>query len=454
MRCICIAAKSSCTTLADKSLKFLRRNRIQNLIVEDPDHLLGVIFPTLYQIAREHWHRNLQLEALNVMNSLVCLVPQQFTKAAAQFKQDVLTECRRKEMKKNLWDSIAQIAIDNDQTIDAESVNSEFTAFYGIHKPVPEYLLRARQKALEKPNEKTQKSQIVLEVNGVEQVEDYDSVDSNIDSNRNSYENEIDDEALLDSQQKKIKRRNSNNDLIQKSKHHHKHQNFSRFKSKDLFDCNRDSPLSDGEKVNSFYENEEKMSNYSNDFSAPSILQQQDINQINSSNLQKNQNSFKSFDDSSMNTNQSNNQNPSNLHKTENGFNSLGDYQPSTNYNQSNIQNTSYLHKTQDSFKSFGDYMPSMNTTQSNNQNFSNLHQTQDSFNSFGDYMPSMNINQGNNQKSFNINQDHVFHMDNHHNIGETFKPMDDFMPTMSTSQDNGGLQQNQTFQLETIQED
>lgn len=144
MRCICISAESSCTTLANKALKFMLNNRIQNLIVEMPEKILSIIFPTLFRIAREHWQRNLQLNALNVMNALVELVPIFFTQAAAKFKDDVLAETHRKEQKKKMWEYVAQIAIENDHSIDAEAVNCEFSDFYGEGKTLPKYLLQAR----------------------------------------------------------------------------------------------------------------------------------------------------------------------------------------------------------------------------------------------------------------------------------------------------------------------
>ncbi|OHT08583.1 phosphoprotein phosphatase [Tritrichomonas foetus] len=134
LRCVSIAAESPCTTLADKALKFMLNNSILNAVSNNPDHLLEIIFPPLFRVARSHWQRNLQLCALNVMNALVDLVPENFKKAAVNFKQTVISEAHRKVLKRNFWDMVAKVAVSNYSTIDTDYVNKELSDFFGDNR--------------------------------------------------------------------------------------------------------------------------------------------------------------------------------------------------------------------------------------------------------------------------------------------------------------------------------
>ncbi|OHS98842.1 protein phosphatase 2A, regulatory subunit [Tritrichomonas foetus] len=135
--CVLIAAESPCMTLADKALKFMLNNRVQNLIVENPDTLLNIIFPPLFRVACSHWQRSLQLNALNVMNTFMELCPDAFRRAAERFKASTMMENARKMQKKGLWDSVALVASQNDRSINSENVNLELTAFFGVNRYIP-----------------------------------------------------------------------------------------------------------------------------------------------------------------------------------------------------------------------------------------------------------------------------------------------------------------------------
>lgn len=131
---ITIAAESPCTTLADKALKFLSNNTIQNMIVENAEPLLDILFPPLFRITCGHWQKTLQLAALKEMNCLMELVPEEFKAAAETYKENSLYEKTRKMRKKNLWEDVAKVAAKNFNTIDSEEVDEELTAFFGIHE--------------------------------------------------------------------------------------------------------------------------------------------------------------------------------------------------------------------------------------------------------------------------------------------------------------------------------
>lgn len=132
LSCVAIAAESPGMRLADKALTFLLNNRIQNMIVENPEPLLNILFPALFRVARGHWEKSVQLKALNVMNTLMELSPSVFRKVAEEFKQTSLMERARKRQKKSLWDAVTQVAAANDVTLDTATITEELTAFYGV----------------------------------------------------------------------------------------------------------------------------------------------------------------------------------------------------------------------------------------------------------------------------------------------------------------------------------
>lgn len=131
LECITFAAESPSMTLAEKALNFLKNERIKNAITENPNELMSMIFPTLFRVAREHWHKNVQLIALQVMNILMELDPVAFKASANEFKQKTMVEGTKKEKKKILWQKVASKAIKNDNTIDEASVQADMVAYFG-----------------------------------------------------------------------------------------------------------------------------------------------------------------------------------------------------------------------------------------------------------------------------------------------------------------------------------
>ena len=103
LNCVSIAVESPCMTLSEKALKFIQNNCIQNMIVENPDPLLEIIFPPLFRVTCSHWQKSLQVLALNVMNTLMELTPDAFKRAAEQFKTNSLLAKKRKIHKYNKW---------------------------------------------------------------------------------------------------------------------------------------------------------------------------------------------------------------------------------------------------------------------------------------------------------------------------------------------------------------
>ncbi|KAH0792659.1 serine/threonine-protein phosphatase 2A 56 kDa regulatory subunit epsilon isoform [Histomonas meleagridis] len=128
--CVSIAAESPSMNLAGKALNFLLDNKIKNFIVEQPHLLLGIVFPALFRVARGHWHRNVQVTALNVMNTLMELDPESFKQVALEFKMSSLNEKYTKQMKLKLWKSVVKVASKNDDSFDPKAVKAEISNFY------------------------------------------------------------------------------------------------------------------------------------------------------------------------------------------------------------------------------------------------------------------------------------------------------------------------------------
>ncbi|KAK8878554.1 hypothetical protein M9Y10_005334 [Tritrichomonas musculus] len=137
LNCVSIAVESPCTTLSEKALKFLQNNSIQNMIVEDPDPLLEIIFPPLFRVTCSHWQKTLQVAALNVMNTLMELTPDAFKKAAEQFKTNSLLTKKNKIHKYNLWIDVLEAGAMNDSSIDIDVVAEGIKEFYSSDKRPP-----------------------------------------------------------------------------------------------------------------------------------------------------------------------------------------------------------------------------------------------------------------------------------------------------------------------------
>lgn len=135
MECVCFAAESPSMTLAEKALLFMINPRVQVSIAEKPYELISQVFPSLFRAAREHWHRNCQTKALEVMNTLMELNPTAFEKVASQFKAQVRTYIDKMRSKKFLWECIAAKAVKNDAEIDPLAVKKDMNAYFGIGRP-------------------------------------------------------------------------------------------------------------------------------------------------------------------------------------------------------------------------------------------------------------------------------------------------------------------------------
>ena len=129
---VAFAAESSSMTLAEKALGFLQNNRIKVAISHNPEPLMKKLFPSLYRVAKDHWHRNVQLLALQVMNSLMLLDQQAFKKVTADFKATMMAEAIDKSNKKKLWLEIANIAFRKDPRIIPDVVQRDMDAYFGV----------------------------------------------------------------------------------------------------------------------------------------------------------------------------------------------------------------------------------------------------------------------------------------------------------------------------------
>lgn len=132
--CVSIAVESPCMTLSEKALKFLQNNSIQNLIVEDPDPLLAIIFPPIFRVTCGHWQKNVQVSALNVMNTLMELTPDGFKRAAEQFKTNSILSKTRKIQKYNMWIDVLEVSAMKDSSIDVDVVAEGIKEFYNTEK--------------------------------------------------------------------------------------------------------------------------------------------------------------------------------------------------------------------------------------------------------------------------------------------------------------------------------
>ena len=129
---ITFAAESSSMTLAEKALNFLQNNRIKVAISHNPEKLMKILFPTLYRVAKDHWHRNVQLIALQVMNSMMLLDQIVFKKVTSEFRASMMAEQVEKSNKKKLWLEIAEIALQKDPKIVRENVEHDMDAYFGM----------------------------------------------------------------------------------------------------------------------------------------------------------------------------------------------------------------------------------------------------------------------------------------------------------------------------------
>jgi len=134
LECVSIAAESPSMTLAEKALKFMINQRVQASIIAKPTELITQVFPSLFRVAREHWHRNVQVTALTVMNTLMELNIEAFKSVAEQFKEKSYSESSVKEQKKTFWDQIVQQAIQKDPSIDSSIVDRDMDSYFGFSK--------------------------------------------------------------------------------------------------------------------------------------------------------------------------------------------------------------------------------------------------------------------------------------------------------------------------------
>lgn len=134
MERVAFAAESPSMTLSEKALGFMLNPRVQVAITEQPEQLIRTMFPALFRVAREHWHRNVQVKALEVMNALMELSPDVFRMVAAEFKQKAIAEFERKRAKKAFWEQVAAMASANDETISPETVEKDMMAYFGAQR--------------------------------------------------------------------------------------------------------------------------------------------------------------------------------------------------------------------------------------------------------------------------------------------------------------------------------
>lgn len=96
--------------MAERALFFWNNDHIGNLIKQNRNLILPIIFPALEKNARDHWSQAVHGLTLNVRKIFYDLDPELFDECLLKFKEDESKEDETKARREATWKRLEELA--------------------------------------------------------------------------------------------------------------------------------------------------------------------------------------------------------------------------------------------------------------------------------------------------------------------------------------------------------
>lgn len=110
--------------VAERALYFWNNEYIMSLIEENNHVIMGIMFPALYRISKEHWNQTIVALVYNVLKTFMEMNSKLFDDLTASYKSERQKEKKREKERDELWKKLSELEIERRNTLTATSNNA------------------------------------------------------------------------------------------------------------------------------------------------------------------------------------------------------------------------------------------------------------------------------------------------------------------------------------------
>ncbi|XP_076463741.1 serine/threonine-protein phosphatase 2A 56 kDa regulatory subunit epsilon isoform-like isoform X2 [Babylonia areolata] len=99
--------------VAERALYFWNNEYIMNLIEENSNTVLPIMFPSLYRISKEHWNQTIVALVYNVLKTFMEMNSKLFDELTSNYKAERQKEKKREKDREELWKRLDRLELNN-----------------------------------------------------------------------------------------------------------------------------------------------------------------------------------------------------------------------------------------------------------------------------------------------------------------------------------------------------
>ncbi|XP_076235287.1 serine/threonine-protein phosphatase regulatory subunit widerborst isoform X1 [Calliopsis andreniformis] len=107
--------------VAERALIFWNNEYVMSLIEENNHVIMGIMFPALYKISKEHWNHTIITLVYNVLKTLMEMNNKLFDELTASYKSERQKEKKRERERDELWKKLNELEVERRNALTATS---------------------------------------------------------------------------------------------------------------------------------------------------------------------------------------------------------------------------------------------------------------------------------------------------------------------------------------------
>lgn len=120
-RCV----SSSHFQIAERALYYWNNEYIVNLIEENINLVMPIMFAPLYRISKEHWNQSILTLVYNVLKTLMEMNSKLFNELTANYKGELTKEKKKEKDREELWQQLEKLETNHRMNSSSENSNSD-----------------------------------------------------------------------------------------------------------------------------------------------------------------------------------------------------------------------------------------------------------------------------------------------------------------------------------------
>ncbi|EFN66909.1 Serine/threonine-protein phosphatase 2A 56 kDa regulatory subunit epsilon isoform, partial [Camponotus floridanus] len=110
--------------VAERALYFWNNEYIMSLIEENNHVIMGIMFPALYRISKEHWNQTIVALVYNVLKTFMEMNSKLFDELTASYKSERQKEKKREKERDELWKKLSELEIERRNALERNALTA------------------------------------------------------------------------------------------------------------------------------------------------------------------------------------------------------------------------------------------------------------------------------------------------------------------------------------------